>query len=48
MYANGTLPSFAFVEPAYGIDDEHPGSGQSILPGQAQVAKMVNALDGHG
>ena len=42
--ANGTLPSFAYVEPAYGIDDEHPGSGQSILSGQAQVAKMANAL----
>jgi phospholipase C len=42
--ANGTLPSFAFVEPAYGIDDEHPGSGQSILTGEAQVASMVNAL----
>jgi phospholipase C len=41
---NGTLPSFAFVEPAYGINDEHPGSGQSILSGQVQVAKMVNAL----
>jgi phospholipase C len=42
--ANGTLPSFAFVEPAYGHNDEHPGSGQSILTGQAQVASMVNAL----
>ncbi len=42
--ANGTLPSFAYVEPAYGSDDEHPGSGQSILSGQAQVAKMANAL----
>jgi phospholipase C len=42
--ANGTLPQFAFVEPAYGIDDEHPGSGQSILSGQVQVAKMLNAL----
>ena len=42
--ANGTLPSFAWIEPAYGIDDEHPGSGQSILAGQVQVAKEVNAL----
>jgi len=40
------MPSFAFVEPAYGIDDEHPGSGQSILSGQVQVASMVNALMG--
>ena len=38
------MPSFAFVEPAYGINDEHPGSGQSILSGQVQVASMVNAL----
>jgi phospholipase C len=42
--ANGTLPSFAYIEPAFGIDDEHPGSGQSILSGQAQVAKEINAL----
>jgi len=42
--ANGTLPSFAYIEPAYGINDEHPGSGQSILAGQTQVAKMINAL----
>jgi len=42
--AGNCLPNFAFVEPAYGIDDEHPGSGQSILSGQAQVANMVNAL----
>ncbi|WP_263418567.1 alkaline phosphatase family protein [Terriglobus albidus] len=42
--ANGTLPSFAFIEAGYGINDEHPGSGQSILVGQQQVAKIVNAL----
>ncbi|MBV8115098.1 MAG: hypothetical protein JO300_10175 [Silvibacterium sp.] len=41
---NGTLPSFAFIEAGYGNNDEHPGSGQSILTGQAQVAKIVNAL----
>ncbi len=41
---NGTLPSFAFIEAGYGNNDEHPGSGQSILAGQAQVAKVVNAL----
>ncbi|MBW4026303.1 MAG: hypothetical protein HIU93_02780 [Acidobacteria bacterium] len=41
---NGTLPSFAFIEAGYGINDEHPGSGQSILAGQAQVAKVVNAF----
>jgi phospholipase C len=42
--ANGTLPSFAFIEAGYGNNDEHPGSGQSILFGQAQVAKVVNSL----
>ncbi|MGA2536861.1 MAG: alkaline phosphatase family protein [Terracidiphilus sp.] len=42
--ANGTLPSFAFIEAGYGNNDEHPGSGQSILKGQAEVAKIVNAL----
>jgi phospholipase C len=43
---NGTLPSFAFIEAGYGVNDEHPGSGQSILAGQAEVAKIVNALMG--
>ena len=42
--ANGTLPSFAVIDPAYGRNDEHPGSGQSILAGQTQVAAEVNAL----
>jgi phospholipase C len=41
---NNTLPSFAFIEAGYGNNDEHPGSGQSILAGQAQVANVVNAL----
>jgi len=41
---NGTLPSFAFIEAGYGNNDEHPGSGQSILLGQAQVAKIINAF----
>lgn len=41
---NGTLPSFAWIEPAYGLSDEHPGSGQSILAGQIATAKMLNAL----
>ncbi len=41
---NGTLPSFSFIEAGYGIDDEHPGSNDSILTGQADVAKIVNAL----
>jgi phospholipase C len=42
--ANNTLPSFAFIEAGYGVNDEHPGSGQSMLFGQQQVAKVVNAL----
>jgi phospholipase C len=41
---NGTLPSFAFIESGSGLDDEHPGSTQSILKGQAAVAKIINAL----
>jgi len=41
---NGTLPSFAFIEAGYGQNDEHPGSGQSILMGQQQVAKVINSL----
>jgi phospholipase C len=41
---NNTLPSYAFIEAAYGHSDEHPGSGQSILYGQQQVAMLINAL----
>lgn len=41
---NSALPSFAYIEPGYGINDEHPGSGESILDGQTQVAKIINAL----
>ena len=41
---NNTLPSYAFIETAYGSSDEHPGSGQSILAGQQQVASIINAL----
>jgi phospholipase C len=41
---NGTLPSFVFIEAGYGFNDEHPGSGQSILIGQSQVAAIINAL----
>ena len=42
--ANNKLPSYAFIETAYGNSDEHPGSGQSILAGQQQVSTIVNAL----
>jgi phospholipase C len=41
---NGTLASFVFIEAGYGHNDEHPGSGQSILDGQAQVANIVHSL----
>jgi phospholipase C len=41
---NGTLPSFSFIEAGYGLNDEHPGSAASILLGQQQVAKVVNAF----
>ena len=41
---NGKLASFSFIEAGYGRNDEHPGSGQTILYGQAQVASIVNAL----
>jgi phospholipase C len=41
---NGTLPNFSFIEAGYGNNDEHPGAGQSVLVGQKQAAKIVNAL----
>ncbi|HZL53760.1 MAG TPA: alkaline phosphatase family protein [Terracidiphilus sp.] len=41
---DGTLPSFAFIEAGYANNDEHPGSGQSVLLGQVQVASIVNSL----
>ena len=40
---NNTLPQFSFIE-ANSANDEHPGSGQSILLGQQQVAQIINAL----
>ena len=41
---NATLPSFAYIEPGYSNDDEHPGSNQSILKGQLSTATVINAL----
>ena len=41
---NSTLPSFAFIEAGYGNNDEHPGSGQSVLLGQSQIANVVNSF----
>ncbi len=43
---NGTLPSFAFIEAGYGSNDEHPGSGQSILLGQAGSGERRECLHG--
>ncbi len=40
----GTLPSFSFIESGSGLNDEHPGSGQSILVGQSEVAHIVNTF----
>ena len=42
--AAGTLANFSYIEPAFGLSDEHPGSGQSIFTGQAAVASMLNKL----
>ena len=42
--ANGALPAFSWIEPGYSNNDEHPGSGQSVLLGQAQVASLFNAF----
>ena len=42
--SDGTLPSFAFIETGYGANDEHPGSGNSVLIGQVEVAKVINAF----
>jgi phospholipase C len=44
--SNGTLASFVFIEAGYGRNDEHPGSQQSVLMGQQQVANIVNAFMG--
>jgi phospholipase C len=41
---NGTLASVTFIEPGYGINDEHPGSFQPVLLGQAQMRKIINAF----
>ncbi len=43
---NGTLPQVAMIEPGFGSEDEHPGLGNQIQIGAANVAKVVNALMG--
>ncbi len=42
--ANGTLANFVFIEAGYGHNDEHPGSGQSVLNGQTQISKIVGSF----
>jgi len=42
--ANGTLPSFAYIEAGYGQNDEHPASFQPVLVGQLQMSKIINAF----
>ena len=41
---NGTLPNFAFIEAGYANNDEHPGSGQSVLTGQVEMSSILNAF----
>jgi len=38
------LPQFAYIEAGYGVNDEHPGSGQSIFEGQARMALILNTF----
>ncbi|MFY9746574.1 MAG: alkaline phosphatase family protein [Acidobacteriaceae bacterium] len=42
--SNNALASFVWIDPGFGNNDEHPGSGQSNLVGQAQVASILNAF----
>jgi len=42
--ANGTLPSVAMIEPGFGSDDEHPGTGNHIQVGSEKTAEIINAL----
>jgi phospholipase C len=39
--ASGTLASFSYIEAGYGVNDEHPGSGQSNFKGQAEMALII-------
>ncbi|MDP9160211.1 MAG: hypothetical protein M3O09_08270 [Acidobacteriota bacterium] len=41
---SATLPSFSYIEAGYSHNDEHPGSGQSVLQGQNQVANVINSF----
>jgi phospholipase C len=41
---NNTLPSVAMIEPGFGSQDEHPGLGNNIQTGAAEVEKIITAL----
>jgi phospholipase C len=40
--ANKALASFIYIDPNYGRNDEHPGSGQSIFSGQIEIANILD------
>jgi phospholipase C len=40
--ANKALASFSYIDPYYGHNDEHPGSGQSIFSGQIELATILD------
>jgi phospholipase C len=40
----GTLPDVAMIEPGFGSDDEHPGTGNQIQVGSAMTSQIINAL----
>jgi phospholipase C len=42
--SNNALASFVWIDPGFANNDEHPGSGQSNLTGQAQVANILNSF----
>ena len=42
--SKNAFPSFAFIETGSDVTDEYPGSSESVLVGQSELAKIVNAL----
>ena len=43
---NNALPSFVWIDPGYGLNDEHPGSGQPVTQGQYEVTEHSQCLHG--
>jgi len=41
---NNALPSFVWIDPGYGLNDEHPGSGQPVTQGQYEMKNILNAF----